>query len=208
MRGRIGRAARLHVEVLAAAAVRVQDSVLYAVAFGRRLQQHGCRAVPEDRAGVAVFVVDDRRHFVGADHDHFFMRTGFDVFGSRVQCKQEAAAGCGQVEPERLFHPGLVTDQIGRRRKEHVGGDRCADHHFDIHRVGIGLFEQVEDGFFAHKRGAQPFSFQDVAGLDADTRHDPFVGCIDHLAQLDIVQNVIGQICADASYCCGFLFCH
>lgn len=207
MRGGVGRAACLRTGV-AAAAVRVQHGIQHAVSFFRGFQQHGARSVAEDRACIAVVVVDDRRHLIGSDDDDFLEGSGLDIFRSRVERKQETAASGRQIESERVFHPCFVAGQVGRRREKHVRRDRRADDHLDVERIGIRLFEQVLDGPFRHVGGPQTLAFEDMAGLDSDTGHDPFVGRVHHMAQLDVVQDIVGQIRADARDCCGFLLCH
>ena len=75
------------------------------------------------------------------------------------------------------------------------------DHVIDIVRIELSLFEQVFDGLGPHVGGAECFAFQDVAGLDADTRHDPLVGGIHHATQFVVGKDVIRQVCPDTLDC-------
>jgi len=61
-----------------------------------------------------------------------------------------------------------MGDQVGRRREEHVGRYRGADHYVDVHRIGSRFFEQVVHGALSHIRGAEALAFENVAGFDAD----------------------------------------
>ena len=157
---------------------RIDDAVTFFVGF----QQYGRCAVAENRTSVAVLVIDDRGHLVGADDDYFFGIARFDELGPCRQGEQEAAACSGNVVGESVFTTGLVGDQIARRGEKHIRGNRGADHDVDLQRINPGFFQQVFDGACAHIRCTQPLSLEDMAGFDADACHDPLVGSVHHSA--------------------------
>ena len=178
----IARAACFHIEVLFARTVRMEDRIDDAVTLFVGFQQYGRCAVAENRTSVAVLVIDDRGHLVGADDDYFFGIARFDELGPCRQGEQEAAACSGNVVGESVFTTGLVGDQIARRGEKHIRGNRGADHDVDLQRINPGFFQQVFDGACAHIRCTQPLSLEDMAGFDADTCHDPLVGSVHHSA--------------------------
>ena len=179
-RSRIARTAGLHVKLQLARAVRTQDLVQHAVTLRIGFQQHGCGTVAEDRTGRTVGIVDDGRHLVGADHDNLLARSRLDELGARRQCEEEPAASRRNVVCESVFATRLVGDQITRRREEHIGGHRGADHQIHLHRVYARLVQQVDDRAGTHIGSADAFALEDMARLDADMRHDPLVGRVDH----------------------------
>ena len=201
-RGRIARTARLHVELQLARAVGAEDRVDQTQPLGVGLQQHGRSTVAEERAGGAVGVVDDRRHLVGTHDDHLLARARLDVLGAGRQGEEEARAGGRYVVGEGVLAACLVGDQVTRRGEEHVGGDRGADHHVDLHRIDAGLVQQVLHGARSHVGGAHAVGLEDVTGLDAGVRGDPLVRGVDHTAQLVVGQKIVGQVLTHARYGC------
>ena len=124
-----------------------------------------------------------------------------------VFCKgeKEAAARRRNVVCKGVLASRLIGDQVARRGEKHIGGHRSADHQIDLHRVYSGFVQQVDDRTGAHVGGTYALTLEDMARLDADMRHDPFVGRIDHGAQLFIRKDVIRQILTYTRYrCCYF----
>ena len=204
-RRRVARTSRLHVELQLARAVRTQDRVDHAVTLRIGFQQHGSRTVAENRAGRTVRIIDDRGHFVRADDDHLLARTGLDELGARREGEEEAAASRRHVVGEGVLAAGLVGDQVARRREEHVGRHRGADHHVDIHWVHARLVQQVDDRAGSHVGGSHAFALEDMTRLDADMRHDPLVARIDHPAQFVVRQDVIGKVLPHTRNRCCYL---
>ena len=85
----IARAACLHIEVLFARTVRMEDRIDDAVTLFVGFQQYGRCAVAENRTSVAVLVIDDRGHLVGADDDYFFGIARFDELGPVVRANRK-----------------------------------------------------------------------------------------------------------------------
>ena len=204
-RSRIARTARLHVELQLARTVRTENLVQNAVSLFIGFQQYGGGAVTEDRAGGTVGVVHDRRHLVGADDHDLLARTRLDEFRTRRKGEKEAAARRRNVVCKGVLASRLIGDQVARRGEKHIGGHRSADHQIDLHRVHPRFVQKVDDRAGAHVGGTYALTLEDMARLDADMRHDPFVGRIDHGAQLFIRKDVIRQILTYTRYrCCYF----
>ena len=158
----------------------MQDRIHDSETFGIGFQQHGGGSVAEERAGRTVGIVDDRRHLVGAHDDDLLARAGLDELRAGGQGEQKAAASCRNIERKGVLATSLVGDQVTRRGEEHVGGHRGADHQIHLHRVYARLVQQVDDRAGTHIGSADAFALEDMARLDADMRHDPLVGRVDH----------------------------
>ena len=199
--GRIGRAARFHVEMLGPVAVASGDGVDEAVSFCVGFKEYCRCTVAEKGQGSPVGRVDYRGHLVSAHHDYFLVSARFDILGCRDEGKDKSAAGCENIETEGVLEPAFGSRQVGCRGEEHVRRDRSAYYHVDIERVGVGLFQQVVHRLLGHVRRSEPFSLQDSPGLDADPCHYPFVGGVYHLAELEVVEYIFGKVGSDSCDC-------
>ena len=99
-----------------------------------------------------------------------------------VFCKgeKEAAARRRNVVCKGVLASRLIGDQVARRGEKHIGSHRSADHQIDLHRVHPRFVQKVDDRAGAHVGGTYALTLEDMARLDADMRHDPLVGRVDH----------------------------
>ena len=100
---------------------------------------------------------------------------------------------------------GNVFGAKYKSKAEFLGGAVLILLGLKIFRVLPRFVQKVDDRAGAHVGGTYALTLEDMARLDADMRHDPFVGRIDHGAQLFIRKDVIRQILTYTRYrCCYF----
>ena len=195
--GRHAAAAGLLVQMDPAGAIGLDHRVHDAVAAVVGLKQHAARAVTEQDAGRAIGVIDDRRHLVGADHDHLARGAIGDELRGNAQRIEKARAGRLHIERTDVADANHVADQIGGRRKLHIRRGGGADQQIDLFRLGAGFFQETTHGFRRHMRGAEPLALEDVTLANAGALGDPGVTGVDHLRQLCIGQQVRRHIAVD-----------
>ena len=198
IRGRASRTAGLHTEEGHALTVGAEVAVFPTEVFGGGLNEHGTGAVTEDGAGGAIGVIDDARHLVGADYDHFLVATALNHGRSHVHGEEETAA-CGlKVDAEGIFHAQTAYNDARRGGERIVGRGGSENQAFDLLRVGTGLFQQLLNGLARHVRCAQTLFVEDAALFDTDARHDPLVVGVDHTRKFFVVEDVFGHESAHA----------
>ena len=161
------------------------------------ISTHRARAVAEEDAGVAVGVVDHRRHLVGSDDDDALVASALYHRAGQVERVEESAAGRRRVHGEGVVHPQSPDDDGGRRGKLVVGSSRGDDKRVDGVGIGSRLLQQLACGLASHVARAQPLLGEDAPLLDADARLDPLIGGIDHARQLLVGEDVVGHVAAD-----------
>ena len=119
--GGLGRSAAPHHQVFQAVAVDVEHRVDDSGVFLCRLHEHACRAVAEEWACRAVFVVDHRGHLLGCHHDHFLAESALDVGGRVFQGHDESGAGGLDVICVGVFQSGAFADDGGGGGEAVVG---------------------------------------------------------------------------------------
>src|ERR1700691_536955 len=133
MRGGIEAASAGHLQEASAGAVDFVDEIdqSYGIVFGG-FEDYGARSVAEDHAGCTVGVIDDRRHYVGADDQDSLMSAGRDELRSRLDGVDEGGTGGGDIESPNAVRAQLVLNQAGGRGEKHVGRDRAYDDGVDV----------------------------------------------------------------------------
>ena len=84
----------------------------------RWFEQDRARSIAEDDAGGAVGVVDDRRHHVRADHQHFLMRSAGDKLRSCLQRVDKRRTSSRNIESPDVLRAELVPAPGTRSREK------------------------------------------------------------------------------------------
>src|ERR1035438_6926019 len=178
-----------HIEKLAAGTIDFVNEVDQpdGVIFGG-FQNRRARTVPEDHAGGAVGVVDDRRHYVGANHEYARVYSAGNELRSHLHGVEKGRAGGGKIESPRSLRAQLVLHHAGCGRKKHVRGDRADNDEIDVGGSKAALRECFLGGFHGEVACGNAF-LRDVALANADAGHDPLVVGVDHFFQVGISRS-------------------
>ena len=74
-----------HIQGTGANAIHFMEKINAVVVAVGRLNQHCACAVAKDHTGGAVGVINNGRHYIGADHQYLFVRTGFDKLNAGLK---------------------------------------------------------------------------------------------------------------------------
>jgi hypothetical protein len=192
--------------MLEAASVHVQHGVYHAYAlFFGGLDEHGGRAVTEQRAGGAVFVVRHRRHHLGCHHYHLLVHASADVCGGVLQSHDESCACSLHVVAVAGSEAYAMCYYACRGGKAVVGVGRGADYEVDFVKARACAFQQPLHGFDAHVGRTGAFFFKDMALLDSYAGGNPLVVGVDHARQVVVGEYVVRHVGCDA---CNFRVKH
>ena len=198
--GRTDASTGLHVKEGKTLAVGAQERVLiaYALLLGS-LQQHGSGSIAEEHAGLAVGVVDERRHLVSTDDDDLLVAAALNHRRSNVERVEESAASSLKVEGEGVFQPELAQHDAGRGGELVVWG--CSGYNQGIDGVGghTRLVEELARGLAGHVARAKAFLGEDTALLDAYTRRNPLVTGVYHAREFLIGEDIVGHVTSNTS---------
>jgi hypothetical protein len=161
-------------------------------------EHHGSSTVAEEHAGVAVLPVDEAAELFRTDDEGGGAVAGVDEMAGDLQGIQEAGAGGGNVETDRIQGTELLLHKAGRGGEEHVRRDGGDDDELDllrsdpcgVHGAACRLGGQITGGLIG---GC------DTAFLDAGARGDPLVGGIDDLGKVVVGQHFFGHVAAGAN---------
>jgi hypothetical protein len=122
MRGRIQTSASKHVQIRSACPIDMKDGIDDTErGIIRRFQKHCRTGIAEKDAGIAVLIVGNRGHLIGADDEHFLCTAGLDEASAGIQGKKKSGT-CGyKIESPCILRPDLVLNDASRRREKHVG---------------------------------------------------------------------------------------
>ena len=111
MRSGTNRASGFHVKERQSEPVGTEESVLHTyVLLLRRLNEYGTRTVSEEHTGGAVAIVDERRHLVRSDNNHFPVASALNHRCRLVESVKESAARSLEVERECVLQSKLTQN--------------------------------------------------------------------------------------------------
>ena len=191
-------------EIIATGSVDLIQKIDEAFALLGRLNQHGARPVAEQNAGAAVRVIDDPRHRVGADHQHFLVR-----------CRPSRSAPPWSIHRRSRSTPRpdrIPSAPFAPRRS-------CTRHAVDgnimsgvtVHTIIAStseasmprLRQRDPRGLHGHV-GSGHVRRRDVPLRNADPLDNPFVGRFDHLFEVGVRQHAGRYVNAERrNFCSG-----
>src|SRR5882762_6164140 len=92
-----------------------------------RLEEDGSSAIAEQDARGAILVVQNRTHYIAADHDHFPVRARAYKLCSNRKGISKTGTGCREIEAPGALGAQAVLHETGCGRKEHIRGDTGHD---------------------------------------------------------------------------------
>ena len=140
----------------------------------------------EDHAGGAVGVIDDRRQYIGADHQDALVRAGGDELGSGLHGINKGGAGGGKVKSPNTRGAQLVLDDAGGGGEEHVGRDCADDNGIEIAGCEAALGKRFLGGFDREVAGSYTFFSTMSRREKSDAGENPLVRRVDHLFEVSI----------------------
>ena len=164
----------------------------------RRFQQNRACAIAEDHARSAIRVIDDRRHHVGADHQHLLVRSGSNKLRSRLQRVNERRTRRREIETPNVLCAQLVLHQTSRRREEHVGSNRSHDYRVQFGRLNPALGQRSLRRLDRQIAGRNPF-VHDVPLSNANPFHDPLIVGIDHHFEVGVGEKARRNVSAKSA---------
>ena len=197
----LGGTASSHVKILVALAIYAIIAVDESHLLCRCLHHNAGSTIAEDGTGVAVLVVGHRTHVVAATDDDAFVPTGTDIAGTRLHRIKETSTSSLHVEAESAGQTAIANDKRCGGREMVVGRRSSTDN--KLHRVGVSpsLAKQLSNGSRHQIGGAATlFGFEDVARLDTNPLHYPFVAGIYNPRHFLVVEDIVGHISAHAGY--------
>ena len=157
------------------------------------LDQHGAGAVAEQHAGVAVGVVDDAAHGVGADHQHFLVRAGGDQVRAGGQPVDEAGAGRDQVEAPGALRAELFCTRQAVEGKNMSGVTVQTRMASSSGGVDAALRQRALGRFDRHIGGGH-VRVGDMPLRDPGALQNPLIVGLDHLFEIVIGQDARRRI--------------
>ena len=186
-------AAGRHAQETAARAVDLVGEAQQAGLVVGGLQQHGPGPVPEQHAGGAVLVVQDRGHDLGPDHQHALVGPALDELGPGGEGVDEAGAGRLQVEAPGPVGAQLVLHEAGRGGEGHVGGNGGDDDQLDLAGADAAALEALAGRPHGQVAGAGAGRGH-VPLADAGAGADPLVRGVDDLLEVRIGHHPLGDV--------------
>ena len=180
--------------------------ILPAQILGSRFYENGTCAVAEDGTGGAVGIVNNAGHLVGTADHHLLVATALHKASGHIHGKEEAAAGCLHIHAVGILHAQTANDYAGGGGEMIVGCGRGQDKAIHLLRVCASLGQQLLDSLASHITSTEAFLVEDMALLDTDTGHNPFVVGIYHTRKFVIIQYVFGYITTHTGDYCIYLF--
>src|SRR5690606_36323072 len=92
-----------------------------------------------------------------------------------------------------------LLQQAADVRKDHVRSRRADEHEIDVGGLDPGAFDRGNRRAIGEIAGRLVLA-DDVAALDARARAYPFVGRVDHLLEVEVGQDLFGEIRPGADY--------
>ncbi len=164
----------------------------------RRFEQDRTRSIAKDDAGRAIGVVDDRRHHVGADHQHFLVRSGRDELRSSLQRVNKRRTSRRDIESPDILRAEFVLHQTSGRGKKHVGRNGPHDNRIEIGRLDAALGERFLRRLDRQIAGRNSL-VHDVTFANADALHDPLIVGIDHLFEVGVGEKAGWNVGAESA---------
>src|SRR5208282_3777170 len=197
--GWIQASAAWHVQRLATRSVDFVQKVdeTDGVVFGGLEQDRAC-SIAKDDAGGAVGVVDDRRHYVCSDDEHFLVGSGRNELRSRLQGINKRRTSAGEIESPDVLRAEFVLDKTRGRGKKHIGRNRPDDDRVEVGGRDAALVERFLGCFNRKIAGRNAFVDQ-MAFADAYALHDPLVVCVDKFFQIGVGEKTRRNVGAESA---------
>ena len=161
-----------------------------------RLEHGRPRRVGEQHARPAVGEVGDARERLGADAEHAPVLAGLDELGADRQAVDRARARRQHVHRAGAPATEAVLDDVRGGREDHVRAGRADRDELDVLREQVGPLERLLRG--AHGQiGGRLVLVDDAALANAAPLHDPLVVRVDHLLEIGVRQDPLGEERAD-----------
>ena len=146
-------------------------------------------AIAEQDAGVPVAVIEEAGEQLRPDDQHVPGHPARDVCVRGGVGVHEPGTRGRHVHGRRPRVPDRFLDQRRGRRHPVVRREGGEQDEIDLVRVDAGGPDGAHGGHRRHG-GRRLMGRRDASFPDARTRHDPFVGRIDHLRQVVVGQDV------------------
>ncbi len=200
--GGIERPATWHVEERSAGTIHIVLEIDDAFIRTGGLKQDGSCAVAKEHTGGPILIVQNGRHRVAADHQHFLVRARTNELRAHGQRVSKSGARRGQVKTPRFFRADTFLHQAGGGGKKHVRGDAGEHNEFDLRGIRPGLRQHRLCSFRGHVRGGRAI-FHDVAFADAGARADPFVIRFNDFLQVRVGHHLGRNVAGYTRNFCG-----
>ena len=113
VRGRERGAARLHEQIVESASINVEFAVDHTKILICGFYQNSRSRVSEERTGCPILIIGHAAHFLSAYHNHFFIKSGFDICPCCLHGHNEACAGCLNVVCIGIGQTEFMSDDRG-----------------------------------------------------------------------------------------------
>ncbi len=156
------------------------------------LEEQGAGAIAKQDATGTVGVIGNGGKGFGAEYEDGIHLSGFDHGGGVGNGIGETAASGGEVKGAAIMVVQTVLDKAGGGGKDHFGRNGGANNSVELVGGDVGALESLLGGL--EGQGGSTLAFFNNASLfDAGTGSDPFIGGIDHVFEIGVIEDFLRE---------------
>src|SRR5579864_112335 len=147
--------------------------------------QHRTGSVSKQRAGGAIIIVNNRRHYIDSDHQYSLMSAAFNKLYGSLHSIEKAAATCREIEPPGAPGSQPVLYKTSRGWEHHVGSNGSDKNRVEACGLNLACSQQLFCGFHGQVRAGNS-TVDNVPLPNTGPFDQPGVGSVNHLFQIAV----------------------